>query len=171
MFPVLLILLLLMGPAAWGQTPVEVPSGRLVLTLGSLQVPEGTQWQKFAEPGKVLYVGSRQREVFMVTVSKRDGAIPASRKAESLQAYAESYAQETAGNFHAKAVDVRSRPHQRGCEFSFSLSNGIKVVGDYRQGKSEILLLTAMNGSLEDFKAMAASFRASPGKFKPPAYK
>ncbi len=167
----LVTFLLLLCPAAWGQTPVEIRDGRLVFELGTAQVPEGTQWQKFIEPNKALYVGSREREAYTVTVNKRKGPIPAGKKAEAMQAYAESYAEEIASSFKAKAQEVRSRPSERGCEFSFALNNGVKVFGDYRQGKDVVVLFSTLNGSEKDLRAMAASFRPAPGKFKPPVYK
>lgn len=165
------MLLLLICSTAWAQTPVEIREGRLVFELGTVQVPEGTEWKKFVEPGKALFVGSREHEVYTVTVNKRKGPIPAGKKAEAMQAYAESYAEEIASSLKAQAKDVRSRPSERGCEFSFALTNGVKVVGDYRQGKDVVVLFSTLNGSPTDLKAMAASFRPAPGKFKPPVYK
>lgn len=167
----LLALPLLLCSPAWGQMPVEIRDGRLVFEIGSVQVPEGTEWKKFVEPGKALFVGSREREVYTVTVNKRKGPIPAGKKAEAMQAYAESYAEEVASSLKAQAKDVRSRASERGCEFSFALSNGVKVVGDFRQGKDVVVLFSTLNGSPGDLKAMAASFRPAPGKFKPPVYK
>lgn len=149
---------------------VATPGNVLRFELGTVKIPEGSQWKSKVQEELKLYVGVNPSDLttlYMVTILKKPMRL-GSDPAKEMQQFAEGMAESFASHQGGLDGPVESTPDARGGFVAFKTRSGSTIYGQLILGERDTLVFTTQNASRQQLDTFVSGFTPDPDKMAPP---